>query len=98
VRHDPPRIVYAGRVWQSTMEVPMPTLPNGVIQMIQVGGDLHHPPERLPIHDGPPPGPGAAEHDVWWWLDGGGRVIKGAQWRGGRWHSLTAATHEGELP
>jgi hypothetical protein len=25
VRHDPPRIVYAGRVWRGTMEVPMPT-------------------------------------------------------------------------
>jgi hypothetical protein len=27
VRHDPPRIVYAGAVWHGTMEVPMPTYP-----------------------------------------------------------------------
>jgi hypothetical protein len=27
LRHDPPRIVYAGRVWRGTMEVPMPILP-----------------------------------------------------------------------
>jgi hypothetical protein len=27
VRHDPPRIVWAGRVWTSDMEVPMPAYP-----------------------------------------------------------------------
>jgi hypothetical protein len=27
VRHDPPRIVWSGRVWTSETEVPMPTLP-----------------------------------------------------------------------